>query len=229
MVKRRHNSPISPPAVREKVWDTPVRLFHWTIAGLVATSWFTAEQGLLKIHLWSGLTLLTLLLFRVVWGLVGSTTARFGNFLHPPATVLGYLKSLRSGNKRLYAGHNPAGGWMVMTLIAALLTQVATGLFANDGLHFNGPLAIWVSTDTSDRLTALHGDLFNVLLLLVWLHLVAVFFYWLVKGENLIVPMITGHKSGNHVPPGLRLRFVHTAVAFLILVAIAGAVEFALM
>ena len=114
---------------------------------------------------------------------------------------------------------------MVMVLIAVLLAQTGTGLFANDGVRFHGPLALWVSSEMSDNLTRLHGMFFNGILALVWLHVVAVFFYWLVKGENLIKPMVTGYKHRDHLPAKLHLEFTHWTVALMVLAA-AGGVTF---
>jgi cytochrome b len=190
------------------VWDVPTRIFHWTIVVLVAVSWFSADQGFMRVHLWSGLTLLALLLFRVLWGLFGSTTSRFVDFLHPP--------------RRVVAGHNPAGGWMVAVMIGVLLAQALTGLFSNDGLHFTGPLALWVSDDVSTRITGLHGTIFNIILVLVWLHVVAVGFYLLVKNHNLVGAMFTGKKQSRHVPEGQRLSFTRLYIALLLLGLSAG-------
>ena len=209
---------------RVRVWDAPIRLFHWTVVGLVGTSWVTAEMGLIRVHLWSGAALLTLLLFRIAWGFVGSTTARFGEFIAHPRSVVGYFRALLRGNKPLHAGHNPAGGWMVVALLTMLTVQAVTGLFANDDIHFNGPLSMLISIDASDWVTDLHGSLFNVILLLVWVHIVAVFFYRFVKGEDLIVPMVTGTKPGTSVPMGVTLRFARLSIAVLLLLAAAAVV-----
>ena len=207
-----------------QVWDAPIRLFHWGIVILILISWFSADQGYMRVHLWSGLSLLALLLFRLIWGLVGSTTARFGDFLHPPRTVMAYLHSLAGANKALFAGHNPAGGLMVIALVTVLLSQAVTGLFANDGLRFHGPLALLVSEETSTGITGLHGTIFNVILALIWLHVVAVGFYLFVKGDNLIRPMLTGKKPRSHVPEGWNIRLAHPWLAFLILTLTAGLV-----
>jgi cytochrome b len=204
------------------VWDLPVRLFHWCVVVLLFISWLSADQGWMTIHLASGLTLLALLLFRLAWGLVGSTTARFSNFLHPPQRVLGYLKGLKSGDRLLYAGHNPAGGLMVAAMIAVLLAQALTGLFANDGLHFNGPLALLVPSETSDGITSIHRLIFDAILLLVWCHVVAVGFYLLVKRHNLVLPMLTGRKPGSHVPEGANLAFTRLTIALLLFFLSAG-------
>lgn len=199
------------------VWDIPTRLFHWTIVVLVFVSWLSADQGYMRVHLWSGLGLLALLLFRLVWGLFGSTTARFSNFVRPLPQVLGYLKGMAGGGKLLYAGHNPAGGLMVIALLAVLLAQAVTGLFATDGVKFSAPLSFWLPEDVSVQVTHWHGLIFNIILLLVWFHVVAVGFYLLVKGDNLIRPMLTGRKHLAHLPEGLELVFAHPVIALGVL------------
>jgi cytochrome b len=211
-----------PQETHVRVWDLPIRLFHWSIVLLMGISWFSADQGYMRLHLVSGLTLLALLLFRIGWGLVGSTTARFRDFLHPPRRVVGYLKGLAGGEKVLHAGHNPAGGLMVIALIAVLLTQVGTGLFANDGVRFHGPLALLVSEDVSTRLTDIHGLISNLILLLIWCHVVAVGFYLLVRGDNLVWPMVTGKKPREHVPVNSNLAFARTYIALILLAVSAG-------
>jgi cytochrome b len=221
MVTAMSDDTVKPTAEHVRVWDIPTRFFHWTVVVLLCVSWFSADQGFMRVHLWSGLTLLALLLFRIGWGILGSTTSRFSDFLHPPHKVMAYL---RGHEKSLYAGHNPAGGWMVAALIAILLAQALTGLFANDGLHFTGPLALWVSDDVSTRITGLHGTIFNIILLLIWCHVVAVGFYLLVKNHNLVRAMFTGKKHPRHVPDGLNLRFTRLSIALLLLVLATGIV-----
>lgn len=204
-----------PPSVR--VWDVPTRLFHWAIVILIAVSWLSADRGYMRVHLWSGLALLTLVVFRIVWGFVGSTTSRFSNFIHSPASVLGYLRQSAGAQKRLYAGHNPAGGLMVVVLISALCAQIVTGLLANNDINFNSPLATLVSKEVSDEMTVLHGSLFDLILVLVWMHVVAVFFYLFVKGENLVWPMFTGRKHRAHVPGGVSIRFTSVPLALFLI------------
>jgi cytochrome b len=199
------------------VWDLPTRLFHWSTVALVFISWLSADQGFMTVHLISGLTLLALLLFRIAWGLVGSTTARFTDFLHPPKRVVGYLISMASDNGTVYAGHNPAGGLMVSVMITALLAQVITGLFSNDGLHFNGPLALLISDDASSRLSQIHHLIFDVVLFLVWCHVVAIGFYLFVKRHNLVMPMLSGRKPRNHVPSDAKLKFAGVPLAIFLL------------
>ena len=216
----------APAPARDQVlvWDLPVRVFHWSVVVLVALSWAAVENGYMKLHLWSGLTLLTLLLFRIAWGFVGSTTARFADFVQGPGKAVAYLRAMARGEHVAQAGHNPAGGWMVLLLLAVLLLQAATGLFSNDGVRFNGPLAAEISSRLSDRLTSLHGTMFNFILLLVWMHVVAVLYYRFVRGGNLIAAMISGRKPRGEIGAQTALKFVPLRWALLCLALAAGLV-----
>lgn len=198
------------------VWDLPVRVFHWALVALVTTSWITAETGLTTIHSWSGYGVLGLVVFRLVWGLVGSEHARFGDFLSRPAAAWSYLKNMLGGANPHYDGHNPAGGWMVMALLAVLLLQVGTGLFATDEILFDGPFAPLVGGDWSEWLTEIHEASFNLLLALVVVHVAAVGLHELF-GERLVRAMIDGRKHSDR-PQG-RVRPVWLALAVLGLAA----------
>ena len=207
------------------VWDIPVRLFHWSLVGLVALCWFSAEQGgnWMTVHLWSGYTVLALLLFRILWGLWGSTSARFTDFVCGPYRTWCYARDLLRLNPPFYIGHNPLGGWSVVFLLAALFIQASTGLFANDDIFIEGPLYNWVSKDTSDWLTKIHKLNFNGLLALIGLHLSAILFYRVVKRENLVLPMITGYKTVNDQKtlPAYQTANLGLALFFLITSGIA--------
>jgi cytochrome b len=184
------------PTRNLRIWDLPVRLFHWSLVALVVFSFTTAQIGgnAMQYHEWSGITILTLVVFRTVWGFAGSTYARFGNFLRGPGWALRHARALWRGESVFYAGHNPLGGWMVLLLLLVLLVQAGTGLFANDDVMLEGPLAAHVSKETSDLLTRIHHINFNVLLTLVTLHVAAALAYLRMKRENLILPLITGVK-----------------------------------
>lgn len=188
------------------VWDLPQRLFHWTLAVLVVFSWLSAEAGgtWLQYHFWSGYAVCTLVLFRVLWGLVGSRHARFSDFVRGPAAVIETLRKLPGRESLPYAGHNPVGGWMVLALLAGLLFQFGTGLFANDDIMNEGPLVRHVSGDVSDFLTEVHEINFGLLATLIGLHVAAIAWHRLRKGENLARAMITGRKSMAGLAQGIR-------------------------
>lgn len=173
-----------------RIWDLPTRLFHWTLVALIAFSWWSAEEEHLDWHFWSGLAVLSLLVFRLLWGLFGSSTARFANFVRGPRQVVAYLKNMKGWRA---IGHSPLGALSVLAMLGAIAVQVCLGLFAvdKDGL-FEGPLAYLVSLETSEEIADLHEDWFDVLLVLIGLHIAALLFYRLVLGKKLIGPMVTG-------------------------------------
>ncbi len=181
------------------VWDLPLRMFHWMLALLVTISIVSAHIGgnAMQIHLRSGYTILTLVLFRILWGFFGSTHARFASFVRGPATAIAYLKALRRPNTGRHLGHNPAGGWSVMLMLAVLLLQAGTGLFSNDDIATEGPLAKLVGKAWSDRITGIHDINVIVLYVLIGLHLAAVAFYVFFKRDNLVKPMLTGFKDAD--------------------------------
>jgi cytochrome b len=181
----------------------------------------------MKVHFLSGYAILTLLLFRICWGFVGSTTARFSNFVRGPAAAFHHFGQLLSRSKPRDAGHNPAGGAMVLVLVLAVLTQVGTGLFSadTDTGTVTGPLAALIPDALIDKLTYVHHKWINVLLILVGLHVVAVLVYLLFKRLNLIGAMITGRKPIDDVmapgEPPPSLRFVSSWRALAVLIAAA--------
>jgi len=179
------------------VWDLPVRLFHWLLVVLVAVSWVSVTIGgnAMQIHLLSGYAVLTLVLFRILWGFLGSHHARFASFVRGPAVAIAYLRALRRDDAGRHLGHNPAGGWSVILMLAVLLVQAGTGLFANDDIATEGPLAKLVSKAVSDRITGIHHLNVKILYGLIGLHLSAIAYYFFHKRENLVKPMFTGFKD----------------------------------
>jgi len=179
------------------VWDVPVRLFHWLLLALVAFSWWSGEQGndWLEYHAWSGCAILTLVLFRVVWGFVGSDPARFAHFVRSPRVSYAYFRSVLQRRPRVYLGHNPLGGWMILSLLLVLLVQAITGLFGNDDSAYEAPLSHWLSHGTSSLITTLHAYNFDLLLGLVGLHVAAVLTHQLLRRDDMIKAMFTGVKS----------------------------------
>lgn len=193
-----------PPPVRLHVWDLPTRIFHWSLVVLTTTSFITGKIGgnAMQWHGRSGFAILTLILFRLLWGLFGSRSARFASFLRGPAAVFAYARNLFGGGPVDHIGHNPLGGWSIAAMLAALLFQAASGLFSDDGIITQGPLAHLVSGTLSALLTRWHRINQVVILLLVMVHIGAILFYWSVKRTNLIAPMITGIKRWNGpLPP----------------------------
>lgn len=219
---------------RVRIWDLPVRLFHWTLVVLLCVSYFSGRAGgdWMKLHFWSGYAILTLLLFRIAWGFVGSTTARFSHFVKGPGAWFYYLKSFATGRKTFDVGHNPVGGIMVVVLILAVLAQAGAGLFSadTDMGTVNGPLANSISDKWVDRLTFFHKFWVNVIIGLAALHILAALTYLVLKRQNLIGSMFTGRKPLEHVAeagqPAPRLSFGSGRLAISLLVASAAIVYF---
>ena len=176
-------------ARRFLLWDLPLRVFHWSLVAAVSTAIVTGELGgaWMPWHGRAGLAIVGLLVFRVVWGIVGSTTSRFAHFAPSPASVLAYLRGRWRG-----IGHNPLGALSVFALLGLLSLQVATGVFGNDDIAFAGPLNHLVSDTVGSRVTGWHRLLADGLFVLLALHLLAVAFHVIVKRHRLIRPMITG-------------------------------------
>lgn len=206
-------------SVTIQVWDLPLRLFHWLLALSVAAAIVTGELGgnLIDWHGRIGVLIVGLLVFRIVWGFIGTTHARFASFFPTPAKIAAYLKGQWQGH-----GHNPLGALSVLALLGVLALLVGAGLFANDDIAFQGPLFSLVDKALSDRLSGLHALTFNVLAGLLVLHIAAIVFYVRVKKHNLVVPMLTGKKS---VPKAQAVAASRVGVLRLLAaLAISGAV-----
>jgi cytochrome b len=185
------------------VWDLPTRLFHWALAALVALAWATGEtEGrLFVIHQLAGYGVLVAILFRLIWGLVGSRHARFRDFVHSWPSVRDYTKELLALRPRPTLGHNPLGGWMIVLLLTTLLSVSVTGLFAfEEGAR--GPLAHWLSPEIAHVLVELHEGLANLLLILIGIHIVGVVVDSLLTGHNLVGSMFTGRKRRDSLENG---------------------------
>ena len=199
----------------QPVWDLPIRLFHWLLAALIGFSWWSIENDQTDWHVWSGIAILTLLTFRLLWGLFGSSTARFANFVRGPGVVRDFLRNSSSWR---FAGHSPLGALSVVALLGAIAVQVGLGLVSvdEDGLN-EGPLAHLVSLDFSEEARDFHEDFFNVLLALIALHIAAIVFYRLVQGKRLTGAMLTGRAA---LEPGIEpMRPGKWWVAVLCLIA----------
>jgi cytochrome b len=160
-----------------RIWDAPTRLFHWALVVLVGCAWLTQELGRMELHFLCGYSILTLLLFRLAWGFAGSDTARFSRFLKSPLAALQHLAHLHHREPDTEIGHNAAGGWMVLVMLALLVLQVATGLCSNDDALAEGPLFRYVGKDRSDWLSRIHGLNFTLIEIVIVAHIVAILTY----------------------------------------------------
>ncbi|WP_281645658.1 cytochrome b/b6 domain-containing protein [Parendozoicomonas sp. Alg238-R29] len=177
---------------RIRVWDIPTRLFHWLLVLCFAGLWYTGTEGDMDRHVLLGYTVLGLLLFRIGWGLGGGYFSRFKALQLSPSTALNYL---RKGMKTDYPGHNPLGSWGVVVILTGMFVQVGSGLFANDSILTEGPLAQFVSGDTSDWLTTIHSLNFDILLWIIGFHVAAVLFHTMIHKEDILPGMITGRRN----------------------------------
>lgn len=182
-----------------RVWDSFVRGFHWSQLLLLVGCWWTAEYGHMVWHQWLAMTLLAFWLVRVIWGFVGSPSARFSHFVKSPAVVWRYGQQLLRHQAPVQLGHNPLGGWMVVALMVVVGLQLGSGLFASDEIFFQGPLAAWVSADTSSWLTQLHHRNFDYIVWLGIIHVLAVMVHC-ARGERLVPAMFSGRKRGINGP-----------------------------
>lgn len=210
-----------------KVWDLPVRLFHWLLLALVVAAVISVKIGgnAMEWHGRFGHLIVGLIVFRIVWGLIGSRTARFASFVRGPSAIRDYLVGRWAG-----VGHNPLGALSALALLGLIAFQAGSGLFSHDDVAFSGPMSAMVSGDTVSWLSGWHRSTEWYIYGLVGLHVAAVLFYSLVKKDRLVGPMITGRKA---VPAddaryrenegGGALRFVIAlAIAVLALWATSG-------
>ena len=179
-----------------RIWDLPTRIFHWALFVCVVGLIITGNIGgnLMTWHFRLGYCVMTLLLFRIVWGLIGGKWSRFGSFIYAPSTVIAYLKG--QGKPEHSAGHNPLGAGSVFALLAFLAAQVGTGLISDDEITNQGPLARFVSNASVSLANWWHKDVGKwVIAALIVLHVAAILFYLHKKKENLIKPMLHGDKQ----------------------------------
>ena len=178
---------------RIRVWDLPTRIFHWSLVLCVLAALVSGQLGggLMELHGKIGLAIIGLVVFRLVWGFVGSTYARFLHFFPTASRIKAYLRGEWQGE-----GHNPLGALSVLALLTLLAVQATTGLFSNDDIAFTGPLLDLVGRDWSDRLTGVHHLVSDLLIGLVVLHVGAIVFYVRFKKKNLLKPMVIGWKEG---------------------------------
>lgn len=182
--------------MRFRLWDGPTRITHWGFVIALGLCWWTAEAGHMAWHRWSGYAALAMLVFRILWGFVGSGSSRFSHFMRGPGQTLAYARTLASRSPSQAAGHNPLGALSVVAILASLAVQITAGLFAVDVDGFeSGPLSYLVSFEQGRLAAKIHGVNFTILQILAALHVAAILFYLVYKRTNLIGPMITGRRA----------------------------------
>ena len=199
-----------------RLWDLPLRLFHWSLVVLLAALWWTAENDRTELHEKLGYVTLVLLVFRFYWGLFGSSTARFSQFVKGPRAIAAYLREQSPAS----VGHNPLGALSVLLLFGLMIVEVGLGLFTQDvdGIEA-GSLAQYISYETADLAREWHEFLFNVILGVVALHVLAILFYLVVKRDNLVGPMVTGRKSFDEEVESPRMASLANAFVGILLSA----------
>ncbi|RZF31257.1 cytochrome B [Paraburkholderia sp. UYCP14C] len=202
---RAENDARASGTVRILVWDAPVRVFHWLMVALFAGAWLTAESERWRLlHATLGYTMVGLVAFRIVWGLMGTRYARFSSFVRSPAAVIRYMASLVKGHPERYVGHNPAGA---IAIVAMLLMTWAVGVTGWGAYNSTG----------GEWLGELHGGVASAMFALVAIHVVAVLASSLLHRENLIGAMVTGYKSGR---ADESIRSARWGFAVLVMVAV---------
>jgi len=183
-----------------RVWDSLVRIFHWSLVAAFVVAYFT-EDEMMTLHVYAGYLIAGLLVFRLIWGFIGTPHARFADFVYSPGEVLSYLKSMVAGRPAHYLGHNPAGGAMIILLLVSLIATVITGLLVLGGEAGTGAFAATAMAggEAGEVWEEIHEFFANFTLFLVVLHVAGVILGSRLHGENLVRAMITGRKKGNSV------------------------------
>ncbi len=186
-----------------RVWDLPIRLFHWLLVACVLGSLICVNIGgnAIQWHAYFGYSILTLLIFRIIWGFIGSTHARFASFLPNREAITNYLQ----GKSPRFLGHNPIGALSVFALLLVLSIQAVTGLFVDDEIAFQGPLSKYLSESSVSFFSEVHESNQVVIYILIAIHIAAIWYYKKLKGEDLIRPMISGDKE---IDPSEEARYL---------------------
>ena len=180
-----------------KAWDGPTRLFHWGLVALIVSAYLTrtySNDPTLYWHRINGYSILALLLFRLMWGVVGSSTSRFASFFPWPSRVWRHAGLLLRGRAPLFLGHNPLGSVLIFVMLLAVLAQATAGLFTSDDVIAEGPLHKFASESLADRMGAYHAKGFWIILAFGVLHIAANLGYQFWKKEPVITAMVTGRK-----------------------------------
>ena len=215
-------------AQKTLVWDLPTRLFHWFLAFCFAGAWISHEMGVegFRIHTFFGYSIMTLVLWRLCWGVFGTRYARFSSFVRGPRAVFQYLGADKHKDTAPEAGHNPAGAWAILAMLALLATQAGSGLANGGELLMEGPWFHTLAENYQDLAHEIHELSFNLLLGLVGLHLAAVLFHRVRHGRRLVSAMVTGRQETG---PGAQEITTHKALQALGLLALCAGLVWALV
>lgn len=202
------------------IWDLPLRLFHWCFAITVFASWYTSgqENEYIEYHMQLGYFALGLLTFRILWGIIGPKHARFRQFVPSPRQLFHYINGLKQGQNQHSPGHNPLGSLMVLMMISLITLQAISGLFISDDIFSSGPYYGSMSSDVEKLMSILHHNVFDYMLFSIALHFLAIGYYWKVKKQNLILPMINGKKSSDTVSAADSINSSKLGLAFVLAV-----------
>jgi cytochrome b len=206
------------------IWDLPLRLFHWLFACTVIASWYTSDQdnNLIDIHMKLGYFALGLLVFRILWGFVGTKHSQFRSFFPTPKRLINYIGDLKNNQVKDSSGHNPLGSLMVFLMIFLISLQAISGLFINDDVFSSGPYYDSVSKEVEQVMMFLHHNVFDFMIAAIAMHLLAIAYYERVKKQSIIVPMITGKKLAAKVDKKNVIKHSKLWIALLIIIVAVG-------
>ena len=225
-------------AEKRLVWDLPLRAFHWLLVLCIVGMWVTAKADAdymnwlssrvdlswMEWHFRIGYGVIGLLLFRLIWGVIGPRHARFASFLPGPARLAAYVKTVLKRDSTPTVGHNPAGAIMVVVMLGLIGTQAFTGLFTSDDIVWSGPYFPAVSAALSTKMGGLHHEVYEILLWVLGLHIAAIVFYRVYKRQNLVSAMISGTKPASQVPANEAIPGSELVKALIVALVCAGAV-----
>ena len=207
------------------VWDWPLRLWHWLFAIAVLGAWITGQWGGFdwrQWHLWFGQSALGLVIFRIIWGFVGTRHARFGSFLPRPKQLLAYLQTITSRDAPESTGHNPVGALAVFAMLAIITAQAGSGLFMSDDILYEGPWYAAASSQTTELASRIHHQLDWPIGVLLVLHIVAIVAYRLYKRQRLTRAMITGRKPADQISESAAIAHSRSTLALVLIVLVAA-------
>ena len=207
------------------IWDLPLRVFHWALVLCVVTSVISAKTDLIAIHERSGLAVMALILFRLVWGFLGSQTARFSSFLKSPLAVCSSLRKLMLKQTDDLSGHSALGGYATIVLLTICIVMAVSGSFSTDDILYEGPFALF-APDYIQLASSVHHMTENALYAVIVLHLLALFVYFWRLKKNLVPAMITGRRP-KAVGPSGDLSMLRTVFGLLLIIGLIGLFQLA--